>query len=1096
MDSTIPNNTNINDVIKASLDNMNELMNVVTSAVKGLNSKKMRDYKQVINKILGEDGLVSIIIDRVNELQDKASTISSIQLSYINRVKVVMSDIADIYKSLIDVYSALDDKNILKFIFKVRFNMRLLEYVVSKLPSITDRLSDIQIDLKSFDNLSSTIDRLNDVTARMVIVQNNLSVLKPKKLRRKMFNIVKTLDDMVLNILEQENLTRESILKAKTSIILLEDMVDYFALYMSKIQKVDGKVKQFNKSSKVIIAGIESFKVIVNSINTGLIGLKINQKINNINWTILNDTISNIVKVMGNMILIVPTAILFISLFPIIFLSMKLITWIIPWLLSTTIGSTNLISVKKYLSVKAKLSMIGSLVMDLMWLSLKVILCTPIYTIAAVMAGIMFIANWAILTAIKGILILINSISSRLIFASIGRLTLISLLFLAIGAMIIMFSLQAALVVENWKNILIFLGIMVAYIATMLLIGGLVMLASPILGPSILGLGLVLIATTIFTLIALQLLLVQNLGMDRDKLRENIAAIKNSIFDILSVLFESTYEPKSKPSSLFGSLFNMFGNAFINMSKFILAVPMLAIAIVSVGMITFIAAQLRILQILNLDSDRIKTNVNAVLNTARSILDELFNPVDSKSSNNNEPWYKSVVESGIDWFTGKNFRTLIDSILAVGVLASTFISTTLILVMATELRLLQNLDLNTELIRTNVQKTISLAMSVIDMLFYSHPNTMSIAGDSWWGDCINWASKNIPGFSILRGVGQMIEAILSIGVLALSTISVSLILFMASELRMLQSMNLDAANIQSKVSNVLGTAKSVISSLWDGTYDLPQNNKSFSRKLLEFCLPGPLTQMVDAISTIGMVGPLMISVKMFSVIAEELQKISKYENIGSNKSKLIVSGILTDAQSIINCFDDSKLKFNANVIKKAKLLQEFTGTLAGFTKDINISEHSKLTENTIKLIDKVDKSKLENLKTARNMFKEMKDFSQSISGNFEGLANALNDRIAPLLQELKELIGKIPESVDKSASTISTSMYNTAAWQGGAATTSMMQTQVQTENPTMSKEDVSKIVDQRMMEQTQTVNKGIESRIDEILEALQNYTNPIPVRIS
>ena len=781
---------------------------------------------------------------------------------------------------------------------------------------------------------------------------------------------------------------------------------------------------------------------------------------------------------------------------PIIFLSLKLAAWFIPKLISFTYDSTKLMTFKKYISVKAKLSMIGSLMIDLMWLSLKVILCTPIYTIAAVMAGIMFIANWAILTAIKGILILINSISPRLILASIGRLTLISLLFLAIGAMIIMFSLQAALVVENWKNILIFLGIMVAYIATMLLIGGLVMLASPILGPSILGLGLVLIATTIFTLIALQLLLVQNLGMDRDKLRENIAAIKNSIFDILSVLFESSYEPKSKPSSLFGSLFNMFGNAFINMSKFILAVPMLAIAIVSVGIITFIATQLRILQILNLDSDRIKTNVNAVLNTARSILDELFNPVDSKSSNNNEPWYKSVVESGIDWFTGKNFRTLIDSILAVGVLASTFISTTLILVMATELRLLQNLDINTELIRTNVQKTISLAMSVIDMLFYSHPNTMSIAGDSWWGDCINWASKNIPGFSILRGAGQMIEAILSIGVLALSTISVSLILFMASELRMLQSMNLDAANIQSKVSNVLGTAKSVISSLWDGTYDLPQNNKSFSRKLLEFCLPGPLTQMVDAISTIGMVGPLMISVKMFSVIAEELQKISKYENIGSNKSKLIVSGILTDAQSIINCFDDSKLKFNANVIKKAKLLQEFTGALAGFTKDINISEHSKLTENTIKLIDKVDKSKLENLKTARNMFKEMKDFSQSISGNFEGLANALNDRIAPLLQELKELIGKIPESVDKSASTISTSMYNTAAWQGGAATTSMMQTQVQTENPTMSKEDVSKIVDQRMMEQTQTVNKGIESRIDEILEALQNYTNPIPVRIS
>ena len=318
---------------------------------------------------------------------------------------------------------------------------------------------------------------------------------------------------------------------------------------------------------------------------------------------------------------------------------------------------------------------------------------------------------------------------------------------------------------------------------------------------------------------------------------------------------------------------------------------------------------------------------------------------------------------------------------------------------------------------------------------------------------------------------------------------------MALKLRDLQDLNLDATNIQSKVSAVLGTAKSVISSLWDGTYDLPNNKKSFSRKLLEFCLPGPLTQMVDAISTIGMVGPLMISVKMFSIIAEELQKISKYENIGSDKSKLIVSGILTDAQSIINCFDDSKLKFDTKLIRKANYLKDLTSVLASFTKDINISDHTKLIDNTIKLIDKIDKSKLENLQTTRNMFKEMKEFSESISGNFEGLANALSDKIAPLLEELKQLISKIPESVDKSASTISTSMYNTAAWQGGSATSSMMQTQVQTENPTMSKEEVSKIVDQRMVEQQQTTNKGIEMRIEEILEALQNYTNPVPVRM-
>lgn len=231
-------------------------------------------------------------------------------------------------------------------------------------------------------------------------------------------------------------------------------------------------------------------------------------------------------------------------------------------------------------------------------------------------------------------------------------------------------------------------------------------------------------------------------------------------------------------------------------------------------------------------------------------------------------------------------------------------------------------------------------------------------------------------------------------------------------------------------------------------------------------------------------------------MAKQLNSIQELEiksDIQTRAQAIIASG--KDIVKLIN--DESFKGIDVDdVIERASAMKLVAESINELGKDVNVNNHTKLTENTIKLIDKIDKSKLENLQTAHNMFKEMKEFSESISGNFDGLAEALNEKIAPLLEELKELIGKIPESVDKSASTISTSMYNTTSIASGTATTSTMRAQVQSENPTMSKEDIGKVVDQRMAQQAQSVNKGIEMRLEELLDVLQNYSNPIPVRMS
>ena len=57
----------------------------------------------------------------------------------------------------------------------------------------------------------------------------------------------------------------------------------------------------------------------------------------------------------------------------------------------------------------------------------------------------------------------------------------------------------------------------------------------------------------------------------------------------------------------------------------------------------------------------------------------------------------------------------------------------------------------------------------------------------------------------------------------------------------------------------------------------------------------------------------------------------------------------------------------------------------------------------------------------------MAQFSESINGNFNELAEALNEKIAPLLEELKELVGKVPEHMDKNSANQIRSQVETVA---------------------------------------------------------------------
>ena len=143
---------------------------------------------------------------------------------------------------------------------------------------------------------------------------------------------------------------------------------------------------------------------------------------------------------------------------------------------------------------------------------------------------------------------------------------------------------------------------------------------------------------------------------------------------------------------------------------------------------------------------------------------------------------------------------------------------------------------------------------------------------------------------------------------------------------------------------------------------------------------------------------------------------------------------------------------------------------------------SKLIDQNIKFLDKVDKSKVENLKTTANMFEKMAQFSESINGNFEGLADTLNEKIAPLMEELKGLLEGVQDKVEETGANVSKAAYNS----GKNLSEPEMQAQVNSENPKAEAEEKARIVQQRMEEQARAQTNAITSKLDELIELMRS----------
>ena len=138
----------------------------------------------------------------------------------------------------------------------------------------------------------------------------------------------------------------------------------------------------------------------------------------------------------------------------------------------------------------------------------------------------------------------------------------------------------------------------------------------------------------------------------------------------------------------------------------------------------------------------------------------------------------------------------------------------------------------------------------------------------------------------------------------------------------------------------------------------------------------------------------------------------------------------------------------------------------------------------IQFVNKVNAVDVEKLETSARMFQQMANFSKSIHGDFQKLTETLAEDLMPVLQELKEIMGVLPEKLDTGFQNTSASIAATTV----APTQSSMTEQVARENPNMNKQQVDQLVQRRLKEYSKNESNGVVAKMDQLINLLKGYS--------
>ena len=725
-------------------------------------------------------------------------------------------------------------------------------------------------------------------------------------------------------------------------------------------------------------------------------------------------------------------------------------------------------------AVEEKTADLAAIIISLKSILTRLLLLIPIMA-AVILAAPLIIIGLMGVGLLLGFIIKLTQYSvtdeskkNILILSSIVTLLVI------ISAELLGIAMVSVLLLMVWKPLLLFFALLTAVVLSIILISKLAISPKNVI--NILLLGTVVSAILLISVEILLLAGISNL----------IVPQSLNIFLFLLLL-----------TGIAGYI-ALLGLGMIYILPFIafatLALIPLTIAIAAIVAIAYMLMLLERITFTETDKKNISNNVKTIIDTALFIMTCIFydSSFDINNENKNDQlkhdtWFNRIIK-GIAMGSGM----VMQAIMAAAILFPVVLATFSILLIAGLLWVLGKIQFTQRdklNINNNVQLVIGTALSVISSIFDPNSNdtTNNPEERGWFSTLITY---------VFSGLTNIIGMIMAIGFLALSIVSVAMIIFLAGELKIIEKINIDSKSISQKIHDVISSALSVI----DAIFNTPDNttstesNKSWLRSAIDWISDkvGGIFNGIKNISgmlmSIGFLALSIVSIGMVYILAKQLTYIASLNFTAADVIKKI-NLIKDTSNKVIELVTGTKL--SKDYTEKVKNIYENSSNLnkilSSFSKlsntmsdmnhvsDKDVENNTKLVGNYIKFMDKVNTLKVENVRTMTNMFEKMYEFSKSINGNFDKLADALVEKIAPLLAELKELLAKVPEHVQSSAASISSTIINTS---GNPATWTPQNIKNTSKSVTDSTEQ-ERIKSEQIMKAKQA--KAEQERISELL---------------
>ena len=196
------------------------------------------------------------------------------------------------------------------------------------------------------------------------------------------------------------------------------------------------------------------------------------------------------------------------------------------------------------------------------------------------------------------------------------------------------------------------------------------------------------------------------------------------------------------------------------------------------------------------------------------------------------------------------------------------------------------------------------------------------------------------------------------------------------------------------------------------------------------------------------------------------------------------NSLMTTVKAKINEFKDTDklVEFSEKISPVISCIKNLTSQFSDFA-DIDNTKLNKNINSFGGFIDKVNTIDVEKAQKTTQLFKQMSKFSESIKGDFDKLAEALTEKMLPVLEELKDIMDKVPEKLD-------TGFANTSASISAAnapATVENVAAQLNRENPDKDKKFIENLLDKRMAEKAQQEANSTAAKLDELITLLKGF---------